>query len=87
MPYSDRIPFMGTIPTISIKRIDADCHWAVVCEERGILKRFSSENQAVQFKRVAEHVAKSVARLREKGKADDDKDGGSPGGCEGEDRE
>ena len=87
MPYSDRIPFMGTIPTISIERIDADCHWAVVCEERGILKRFVSESQAVQFKRVAEHVAKSVARLRKKGSEDDDKDGGSPEGCEGEDRE
>jgi len=78
---------MGTIPTISIKRIDADCHWVVVCEERGVLKRFVSENQALQFKHVAEHVAKSVARLREKGNANGDKDGGSPEGCEGEDRE
>ena len=87
MPYSDRIPVMGTIPTISIKRIDADRHWAVVCDERGILKRFVSENQALQFKQVAEHVAKSVARLREKGNANGDTDGGSPEGCEGEDRE
>ena len=78
---------MGTIPTISIKRIDADCHWAVVCEERGTLKRFVSENQALQFKQVAEHVAKSVARLREKGSANDDEDTSSPEGCEGEDRE
>ena len=78
---------MGTIPTISIERIDADCHWAVVCKKRGILKRFSSENQALQFRRVAEHVARSVARLREKGNTNGDKDRSSPSGCEGEDRE
>jgi hypothetical protein len=78
---------MGTTPTISIKRIDVDCHWAVICAERGILKRFVSEAQALQFKRVAEYVAKSVARLREKGNANGDKDGSGPNGCEGEDRE
>ena len=69
-PASVRILLMGTLPTISIKRIDLDCHWAVICEKRGVLKRFVSERQALQFKHVAEHVAKSAAKLRKEGKKD-----------------
>jgi hypothetical protein len=71
---------MGKIPRISIKRNNVDCHWIVVCERRGILRRFVSERQAVAFKGVAECVAKSAAGIERKGKANEGKDEGSSGG-------
>lgn len=78
---------MGTLPEITIRRIDLDCHWVVVCKKRGILKRFVSESQALHFKHVAETVARSIAKLKGKGSTNEGKDGGSDPGCQEQDRE